>query len=396
MSFWHSNRRKVGGPSANVMDGDHVKIASAQPEQLTIVRPGEYFGPAAIEADYRRLALQSSFWIPPFSDFVQYWARTEEPKLLALAHVNGRLTGFASFSAFALPWTIFLGGNRTIRIPLVQAGLFGGSVLGTFNDRFASEIITRLFRDLRFDMLALANLPLKNGLSEGFLRSHVAGPRSVATRRTARRLIILPGCYGEFLESLRASTAKAVRRDQRMFGRLAPMYDVITTEEQIPQFVIEAAAVSSITQKTERGAGGVADTPVMRERLRNLAQQGRLRAYLARVDGKAVACAWGELSHGVFYFRDTAFDPAFKRYSPGRAILLHAVADLIDAGARVFDFGVIDFEYKARLSNHSVESANVYIARTSSPRGWLAVTLQMAADWVKALAHRRLSRRRSS
>ena len=79
---------------------------------------------------------------------------------------------------------------------------------------------------------------------------------------------------------------------------------------------------------------------------------------------------------------------AVRVASPGRAILLHAVLDVIDAGARVFDFGVIDFNYKARLSNHSCDAVNVYMARTSSPRGLLAITLQMASDRAKALADR--------
>lgn len=363
-------------------------MSDADLEELTIVRPGQVFDPMTIAEEYRRLASRALYWVPDFTDFVEYWARFEEPKLLALARTNGRLTGLASFSAFTLPWAIFLGGNRAIRIPMTQAGLFGGSVLGSFNDGFAREVIHRVFRDLRFDMLALANLPLGNGLSEALLRGGFRKPRSVTRRRTARRLIILPDNYDDFLGSLRRSTAKAVVRDQMMFSRLAPTYRVSTEEEHVADFVAQAAAVSSITGKTERGAGGVVDTPATRQHLRKLAQHGRLRAYLASVDGRPVACAWGDISHGVFYFRDTAYDPAFARYSPGRAMLLYAVADLIQARARVFDFGVIDFNYKARLSNHSAEAANVYMASALRVRGWSAVTLQMAADRAKALADR--------
>jgi CelD/BcsL family acetyltransferase involved in cellulose biosynthesis len=271
---------------------------------------------------------------------------------------------------------------------MVQAGLFGGSVLGAFNDSSASQIVRQLFRHLRFDMLVLGNLPMGSGLSEALLGGRIGKPRSVTERRAVRRLIILPNSYDEFLRSLKPSTAKAILRDQRLFERLAPIYQVSTKQAEVADFVLHAAAVSSITQKTERGAGGVADTPATRERLRHLAHQGRLRAYLASVEGRPVACAWGDVSNGVFYFRETAYDPAFARYSPGRAMLLYAVTDLIRAGARVFDFGVIDFHYKARLSNHSVPSANVYIARTSSLRGWLALTLQMATDRAKALVDR--------
>ena len=339
-----------------------------------------------IADDYRRLALGALHWVPDFADFVDYWARAEEPKLLALARVNGRLVGFASFSAFALPWSIFLGGNRAIRIPIVQAGLFGGSALGKFNDSFAREIVKRVFSDLRFDLLALGNLPMGSGLSEALVRGGFRKPRSIAARRTARRLIILPESFDDFLKSLRPSTAKAIVRDQKLFSRLAPTYQVCTDEGEVADFVVQAAAVSRSSQKSERGAGGVADTPATREQLGKLAQQGRLRAYLASVDGRPVACAWGDVAHGVFYFHDTAYDPAFARYSPGRAMLLYVIADLIRTRARVFDFGVIDFNYKARLSNHSCDAVNVYMARTSSPRGLLAITLQMASDRAKAVA----------
>jgi hypothetical protein len=242
-------------------------------------------------------------------------------------------------------------------------------------------------------MLSLADFPGGNGLLEAVTRSRGRRLRNISTRRAARRLLILPESYDRFFASLKSSTAKAVRRDQKLFERLAPTYNVITEPDGVPDFVRRAAAITSMTQKVKRGAGGVTDTSVTHEQLVSLARRGCLRAYLAQIDNRPVACAWGDIANGVFYFRDTAFDPALGKYSPGRAVLLYVIADLIAAGARVLDFGVRDFAYKERFSNRTVEGATIQIARTSSPRGLLAVALHKGVDRLKELVDQRLGRR---
>jgi hypothetical protein len=370
---------------------DLLKIRDV--EDITYIPPGWAFDPMSIAEEYRILAGQCEFYFPEFDEFTEYWKKGDEPKLLVMARHDGRLTGLVSFSAFTLPTAIFFGPGRNFQIPMVQAGLFGGSVLGNFDERSALEILDRAFRHLRFDMLSLADLPGGNGLLEALTRSSGGRLRNVTTRRTARRLLILPESYDRFFASLKSTTAKAVRRDQRLFDSLAPTYNVITEPDDVADFVRAAAAITSMTQKVKRGAGGVTDTPATHEQLVSLARRGCLRAYLAQVENNPVACAWGDIANGVFYFRDTAFDPALGKYSPGRAVLLHVIADLIAAGARVLDFGIRDFAYKERLSNRTVQGATIQIARTSSPRGLLAVALHKGVDRLKEFIDQRLGRR---
>ena len=340
----------------------------------------------SLAADYRLLAQQSDIYFPDFAEFRAYWNKADEPKMLALAREGTALTGLACFSTFRLASEFSLGGSRQIRIPMAQAGLFGGRVLGSFSEAASREVFRRLFHTLSFDMLTLDDLPGGNGLYDYAMQGAVGRLRSVSHRKTTRRVLALPESYDSLIAALKPSTAKAIRRDRKLFDRLSPVLDIIASADGVAGFLSEAAAVSRRAGKPGSAAGGIEDTPAMREWLHTLAEQDRLRAYLVRSGERVVACAWGDIANGVFYFRATTFDPEFGKYTPGRAIMLDVFEDLIALGTvRVFDFGIRDFPYKERFANRSFPAASIRIARRKSWRGQTAVALHQALDRGKRL-----------
>lgn len=76
--------------------------------------------------------------------------------------------------------------------------------------------------------------------------------------------------------------------------------------------------------------------------------EGVLRLYGLRLDGRIVAVYYGFLHDGRAYYYLSGFDPELSSLSLGHQIVYHAIAEAHREGARVFDFlrGGEDYKYR--------------------------------------------------
>jgi hypothetical protein len=94
------------------------------------------------------------------------------------------------------------------------------------------------------------------------------------------------------------------------------------------------------------------------------------------VENKPCAFGWGELAYKRFVFQQTGYDPDYRKLSPGTALMMRMIRDLIEhTDCEVFDFlwgG--DEGYKSRLGTVSVglcvdtDGSNVPTIPTSNCR----------------------------
>lgn len=76
-----------------------------------------------------------------------------------------------------------------------------------------------------------------------------------------------------------------------------------------------------------------------------------------RADGHVVAMHLGMRSASTWHYWTTAYDPEFKRYSPGLIMLAEMLRHAPAMGLTEFDMGKEKFEYKRRLHTHTVPLA---------------------------------------
>ena len=69
---------------------------------------------------------------------------------------------------------------------------------------------------------------------------------------------------------------------------------------------------------------------------------------------RPVAIHMGLRSRRVWHYWTTAYDPAFKRFSPGILMLMEMLRHAPTCGLWEVDLGKEDFEYKRRLHTHAV------------------------------------------
>ena len=344
--------------------------------------------------NWDRLAALQAQYVPSFADVTQALSAPDVDMRLVGWQVGDTVAALAVFMVYKTVRRFWLGEKPVLQMPVTVAELYGSASLGSVDGAAAKAMLESVASDRKIDLLTFADVPQTDSFYRILAGKAWPGPVSISHHRATRRLARLPATMAEYWDELRPTTRKAGQRDLRMFERLGPEYIVMTEPHQVAEFLSRAAKLSDRTYQKKLNVG-IEDTEQKRQHFERLASEGRLRCYLATVDGADVAFAWGDISHGVFYYRTTGFDPDFARHSPGKAILLEMIRDLIESkAAHTFDFSGRDTDTKERFSTSFIECANFVAAPWSRLRGTAAVWLDQAFILPKTLAPRLLGNER--
>ncbi len=106
-----------------------------------------------------------------------------------------------------------------------------------------------------------------------------------------------------------------------------------------------------------------------------------MRFSLCLPDGRPIAFAIGLLQPPALVFHATTFDPAFARYSPGKALIFHIASWMAQNHLSVLDFGDGDEPYKYDVANSERPLSRLFI----SSRKRLAFRAKARSfQWLKA------------
>jgi CelD/BcsL family acetyltransferase involved in cellulose biosynthesis len=120
-----------------------------------------------------------------------------------------------------------------------------------------------------------------------------------------------------------------------------------------------------------------------------------LRCYLLRLDERPCAYAIGFQSNGIFHFHETAYNPLYSRYSPGKSLLHLILKDCFERDKpNLFYFGPGAEAYKKLFSNREGTEINLLILRNTLRNCAFVMShryFRIAAEGVKRI-HSRLRR----
>jgi hypothetical protein len=199
-------------------------------------------------------------------------------------------------------------------------------------------------------------------------------------------MILLPRSFDDYLASLRERTRSHIARDCRSFERRSPTLRIMTRPEEMDVFLRDAEAISRATYQWKLSYGLANDEPTRQHFLR-LARAGVIRCYLTYLDGEPCSFGWGDLHHGKFYFRQTGYHPKFRKFSPGTALMIWLIKDMIEhTNCKVFHFqwGGED-GYKARLGTTAIKCASVNLAPINKPYSLVIFFLDQSTKMAKNL-----------
>jgi CelD/BcsL family acetyltransferase involved in cellulose biosynthesis len=108
-----------------------------------------------------------------------------------------------------------------------------------------------------------------------------------------------------------------------------------------------------------------------REMVQRAFREGFLRFFLLKVDNRIIAVQHCFCFKGIFYGYQTAYDPDWRKYSPGQQLLAHVFREAIKEKAREIDMSHGETDYKARWASDERNDCHLLYVRNRRARLWL-------------------------
>ncbi|MGM0577621.1 MAG: GNAT family N-acetyltransferase [Myxococcota bacterium] len=150
--------------------------------------------------------------------------------------------------------------------------------------------------------------------------------------------------------------ARRIRRDHDVVMR------VVTRPEDVD------AALDQVLYVEDRSWKAVEDTSLTtepgieafyRDLAHRLARAGWWRQYLLYVDGEPAAHLFGAVFNGRYFAMKTSYDGTLRRLSPGLLLMHEAIGRSLDDGLASFELLGEPSRWKAEMSDHVVEQADI-------------------------------------
>jgi hypothetical protein len=238
------------------------------------------------------------------------------------------------------------------------------------------------------DHVMVNHLPTGHELFDRLARGFVFTPAGLDDRpRPHWRFSFAEGPFENTLARFSRKHRYNLRRADRL---LAKRYDgdvtlqSFTAADTLDAFVSNALRITYAGWQGGTGAG-FGNPEVQRVLLARAADQGRLRCYLLRCGGEAVAYQAGVLWDGVYHLQSTGFEPGLERFSPGQVMLVRVMRDLRESDVRAIDYGFGDSGYKRMYGTESWDEATIYLY-APTPEGRSARLLHCLARAASRLA----------
>jgi len=338
----------------------------------------------AVEDVWERLGEQGLFFVPSFSELRHQLETSGYKFRLVVAVDNSKITAIACFIYENGKKDYRVGKRKLLHLPVRVVSLFGSCVLGQPSESVIREFFHHVIKEGDFDLINVGHIFVDSPVYNAVTNLHGAISWRVARKEKHWWLIRLPGSFYEYLASLREKTKVHLIRDCHKFERKDPDFRVMQLPEDIDIFLRDAETISRLTYQWNL-TFGICNDESTRQHLGRLAKNGTLRCYITYLQGRPCAFGWGELSHRKFYFRQTGFDPQYRKLSPGTALIMRMIQDLIEnTDCDVFDlqWGGKD-GYKSRFGTVSLRTAAIQVAQIYKPYALLICALDQTLNLAK-------------
>jgi Acetyltransferase (GNAT) domain len=340
----------------------------------------------AIEDAWNHLGKQGLFFVPSFSELRSQLEASGSQFRVLVAVDNLQIIAICCFIYVNEKRHYQIGRTKLFYLPARVVNLFGSCVLGQVSEDIIREFFGLIIKEGGFDLINVGNIFVDSPLYTAITSLH----KGIAWRGTRKEklwwLIRLPGSFDEYIASLRETTRLHITRDCRKFEREAPRFRIMTLPEEVDIFLRDAEKISQVTYQWNLNYGLRIDESA-RPQLIRLAKNGNLRCYISYLHGKPCAFGWGELTYRKFYFKQTGYDPRYRKLSPGTALIMRMIQDLIEkTNCEVFDFqwGGLD-GYKSRFGTVRFSCASMQVAQVYRPYPLLIAALDQMLHLAKNL-----------
>jgi hypothetical protein len=331
-----------------------------------------------------RLSEKELIFVPSFSEMRYQLENSDSKFQILVAKDSSHITAIACFVYTNTTRSYGIAARNIFDVKTKQVSVFGSCVLGQPSENVIRKFFQLIIEESDIDLIDVGHIlidsPLYNAINNL--------PRGIIAWRERKKqirwLIRLPGSFDEYFASLRATTRAAVASERRKLERESPSFRIMRLPEEVEDFLKDAEKISRLSYQWKLGYRLYNDENT-RQRFTRLAKAGTLRCYILYLHGQPCAFGWGELNHGRFVWDTTGYDPHYRKLSPGTALLMSMIRDLVEnTNCEIFDFKWGSEEgYKSRFATLSFSCARMHIAQIYKPRPFLIFALDKILNSLK-------------
>ena len=205
-----------------------------------------------------------------------------------------------------------------------------------------------------------------------------AGYRLLVRRLQRSPYLEVDGDWEGYESGLSRNLAIDLRRSRRRLEALGELsFEAADGRERLEELLREAFAVEASGWKGRRGTAirSRADTRrFYTEIARWAAGEGALRLFFLRLDRRAIAMYYALETAGVRHLLKGGYDPAWRRFSPGKLLMREVLAHGFATGVSRIELHGSAEAYKLRWAR-AVQERKLFEAFSPSPAGRLAWTV---------------------
>jgi Acetyltransferase (GNAT) domain len=235
--------------------------------------------------------------------------------------------------------------------------------------------IMKSLREGEADLAELTHLRLDSPLYQAVRHSPGLFCRDHFPAVVRHRTLTLPDNFQDFIASLSRKDRHALRHQTRRLLKAFPgnvRIQCFQSEDQLEEFIQDVDLIASKSYQRSLGMGFVNNLET-REKLHIHARKGYLRGYVLYLAEKPCSFLIGERYGGNFYGKFMAYDPQYRRWSPGSFLLMYCIEQCFmpDGNSKIvsIDFGPGNQRYKRALFDQE----------------WQEVCIDIFAPTLKAL-----------
>ncbi|UIP07672.1 GNAT family N-acetyltransferase [Erythrobacter sp. SDW2] len=190
----------------------------------------------------------------------------------------------------------------------------------------------------------------------------------IGGRQDYRRYYIdMAGGYDEYLGRFSGKTRSTLRRKQRRLAdEIGGTLGVTEhrTPAEVEAFLEQALPLSALTYQARLLDAGLPDDPASHHTMLERAEQGRMRCFLLKARGHAIAYLALPVEGETLVYAHLGYHPDWARLSPGTVLQMEALERLFaEQCVRWFDFTEGEGAHKAMFGTDHVECASFLLLK---------------------------------
>lgn len=200
-------------------------------------------------------------------------------------------------------------------------------------------------------------------------------------QRYRRHYIDMSKTFDVYLANFSSKTRSTLKRKRRKLEEVAAgTLEIVSfrTPDEMACFFDEAVPLSRKTYQARLLDAGLPEAVRVREEGLKLAAQDKLRAFLLRINGRAIAYLYLPVEGRTLKYAYLGYDPGYAQYSPGTVLQLCALEYLFaERRFSYFDFTEGEGTHKAQFGTDSIAVCSFLLLRPSLANYFLIGSLAL-------------------